>query len=102
MGMSRSTAVVDVTAAATDEVVAAVAGKAITVHGFITSGSASATVATFKSATRDISGSIFHAANATVVAPISHDGWFKTSGGEALNLTATTGNVTGCVVYSVG
>ena len=102
MGMSHATAVVDVAAAATDEIVAAVAGKVITVHGFILCADTASTLIAFKSAATVISGTLRAAANGSLIAPVDHQGWYKTAPGEALNITSTTGATTGCIRYSVG
>ena len=102
MGMSYQTVTFAIAAGNTTELVAAVPGKPIIVHGYIVSGSAAATTATFKSAAASISGSPLMAGNTNIVAPIHSRGWFQTLPGDALNLTAATGNLAGCVRYSVG
>jgi hypothetical protein len=80
------------------ELVAAVAGKAYRVLGYVLSG-ASACTAKFQSASTDLTGPMA-LGTSPVVAPETSEGWFETAAGEALNLnTNASVQVSGHLTY---
>lgn len=46
-----------------------------------------------------IMGEIVSTAQTTLVLPFNPAGWFETAAGEALNVTVTGSDLTGCLVY---
>ena len=86
--------------AADNEIVAAVAGKAIIVWNY-TLISTSANTLTWKSATTAITGAMAVAANGGISTPDSNRGLFITTAGEALNLAFSGATqVSGHITYS--
>jgi hypothetical protein len=53
----------------------------------------------FKQGSTTIMGEIVSTAQTTLVLPFNPAGWFETDAGEALNVTVTGTNLTGCLVY---
>lgn len=80
-----SRAVISVSAATDNLVVAAVTGKSILVVDYVFL-SAGTVVATWKSNTTAISGAMPLAINTGAVCPYNPFGWFQTAPGENLNL----------------
>jgi hypothetical protein len=83
------------------EIVAAVAGKKHRVLAVAFVCGATATNATFNSASTAISMLFANAANGGAVLPLNELGWFETAAGEALTLTTGVGSTTGVQVVSV-
>lgn len=107
--LCESSAVIDVSAGATDELVALTAGQTIYVCSFSISGDTAATTAQFKYGTGTTCGT--GTVNLTGVMRLADEGnislsagaggtLFRTIAANALCLAATTGAVTGFVSYS--
>ncbi len=103
-----SSAVVNVSAAATTEIVALTASQSIRVCSFVISGDTAATVATFVrgtgsncgTGTTSITGAMRLADEGNISLSASRGALFETTSGTALCLTAATGAVTGFVTYA--
>jgi hypothetical protein len=103
-----SSAVVNVTAAATTQIVALSASTVIRVCSFTITGSAAATAATWVYGTGAncgtgqvaITGAMLMPANGPVSATGMNGSLFRGAAANALCLTAATGNVTGFVTYA--
>lgn len=94
------------TAAADSELVAAVAGKIIRVHGLCLTTDAAQTDLTLQSdGAADTEIAAFQVSSASpgpIVLPVCEQGWCETVAGEALDLRHTgTGAVDGVLVYSI-
>lgn len=84
---TEDSAVVAVSSANTNEIVAAQPGRKIQMLGYVLM-AASAVNVKWQSASTDKTGLLYPAANGGAVAPIApgHHFWFETAAGEALNL----------------
>ena len=107
MPLSRTSATFTVTGGAPGTpavIVGAVTGKSIYVYGFLVSNAAGTAAAAEWEDTdaETLSGVMTLVANGTIVAHTSSIPCFRTAPGKGLNLQATTNNVTGYVIYSIG
>lgn len=102
-GGQISSVPVSVTAGNTTTIVTAdlVWGSNIRVHAFVLFGSAAATVINFKdTAGNTVSNNLRTVADGNLVAPFAEEGYFDMGTGQRLDITATTGNVTGFLTFS--
>jgi hypothetical protein len=87
--------------AATGEIVAAVTGKRIRVHGYVLV-TTTAVAAKWQSASTDLTGAMPGGSNSVISVPHNPDGWFETAVSEALNLNLSGSvQVSGHLYYSV-
>lgn len=82
-------------------VISAVSGKVLRIHAVAMVTGATATNATFNSATTAISCLFANGANGGAVLPFLERGWFETTSGAALTVTTGAGATTGFqIIYS--
>lgn len=81
--------------------ISAVTGKKLRVHALVMVTGATATNATFNSASSAITCLFANGSNSGAALPFLERGWFETVSGEALTVTTGAGSTTGFqIVYS--